>query len=90
MAGWPFASIGRVMTKHSSLDVGTTSPTGPIQRPFRPFQRSTAISTSTSSSSVAVSPDLTTAYLLRLAGKSVALVERGRCAEVDTVTRRRT
>jgi glycine/D-amino acid oxidase-like deaminating enzyme/nitrite reductase/ring-hydroxylating ferredoxin subunit len=71
------------MTKRSSLDVGTS----PYWADSASFPQFTKIDRDIDVDVVIVGGGITgftTAYLLLAAGKSVALLERGRCAEIDT------
>ena len=71
------------MTKHSSLDVATL----PYWTDSAAFPTFAKIDRDVDVDVVVVGggiTGLTTAYLLVSAGKSVAVLERGRCAEVDT------
>ena len=71
------------MTKRSSLDVGTLpywadSASSPV---FETIDRDSDVDVVVIGGGIT---GLTTAYLLLSAGKSVALLERGRCASIDT------
>ena len=71
------------MTKHSSLDIGNL----PYWADSVPFPRFSTIDRDIDADVVVVGggiTGLTTAYLLLSAGKSVVVLERGRCAEIDT------
>ena len=71
------------MTKHSSLDVGTS----PYWADSVPFPAFTKIDRDIDVDVVIVGggiTGLTTAYLLLAAGKSVAVLERAKCGEIDT------
>jgi heterodisulfide reductase subunit A-like polyferredoxin len=67
------------MTKHSSLDVGTLPYwTDSASLPtFSPIDRDIDVDVAVIGGGIT---GLTTAYLLLSAGKSVAILERGRCA----------
>jgi glycine/D-amino acid oxidase-like deaminating enzyme len=71
------------MTKHSSLDIGTLpywvdSASFPT---FGKIDRDIDVDVVIIGGGIT---GLTAAYLLLTAGKSIALIERGKCAEVDT------
>jgi glycine/D-amino acid oxidase-like deaminating enzyme/nitrite reductase/ring-hydroxylating ferredoxin subunit len=71
------------MTKHSSLDIGTH----PYWADSASFPAFGKIDRDIDVDVVIIGggiTGLTTAYLLLTAGKSIALIERGKCAEVDT------
>jgi glycine/D-amino acid oxidase-like deaminating enzyme/nitrite reductase/ring-hydroxylating ferredoxin subunit len=71
------------MTKHSSLDVGTLPYwTDSASLPtFSTIDRDIDVDVAVIGGGIT---GLTTAYLLLSAGKSVAILERGRCASIDT------